>query len=193
MNMTFPKPDRISEQKLRSLGNKRYYRTLVLTIGWIVLVLTAFVAYMIALKRSFAQPQNYLILLLAILPFFPFGAHKVLRSKTFYATVVYTVNASQFEGLEWAGTRNRPTKVDVLEITFRRDDGKEIAVVYKKHPYPGKGLHYADGDRVLFIRGLKYPYKLTAAPGEKRTCPLCGATLEAEESACKGCGADLSE
>ena len=193
MSMIFTRPDRISEQKLRSLGNKRYYRTLVLTIGWIVLVLTAFVAYMIALKRSFAEPQNYLILILCILPFFPFGAHKVLLSKTFYATVSYEVNATQFEGLEWAGTRNRPTKVDVLEITFRRDDGKEIAVAYKKHPYPGKGLHYADGDRVLFIRGLKYPYKLTAAPDEKRTCPLCGATVEAESLVCRGCRLDLTE
>lgn len=187
------KPTTACEKKLTSLGSKRYYHALILTAAWLTLVVAAFAVFVIARSRSFAQPQNYLILLLAILPFFPFGAHKVLRSKTFYATVVYTVNASQFEGLEWAGTRNRPTKVDVLEITFCRDDGKEIAVAYKKHPYPGKGLHYADGDRVLFIRGLKYPYKLTAAPGEKRTCPLCGATLEAEESACKGCGADLSE
>ena len=191
MSMIFTRPDRISEQKLRSLGNKRYYRTLVLTIGWIVLVLTAFVAYMIALKRSFAEPQNYLILLLAILPFFPFGAHKVLLSKTFYATVDYNVNTNQFEGLEWAGTRNRPEKVAVLEITFRRDDGKKITVAYKKNSYPGKGLHYADGDRVLFVRGLKYPCKLTAA--EKLTCPRCGTTVETESPVCRGCRLDLTE
>ena len=181
-----------AEQKLRSLGNKRYYRTLVLTIGWIVLVLTAFVAYMIALQRSFAEPQNYLILLLGILPFFPFGAHKVLLSKTFYATVAYNVNATQFEGLEWAGTRNRPTKVDVLEITCQKDDGKQITVIFKKDRFPGKGLHYAEGDRILFIRGLKYPHKLSAA-GEKRTCPVCGTTVEADSPVCRKCRLDLTE
>ncbi len=180
-----------TEEKLITLGNKRYYRTLVLTIGWIVLVLTAFAAYMIALKRSFAEPQNYLILILCILPFFPLGAHKVLLSKTFYATVSYNVNATQFEGLEWAGTRNRPTKVDVLEITFKRDDGKEIMIAFKKDPFPTKGLHYGEGDRVLFVRGLKYPYKFPAAEGEKLTCPVCGTTVEAEQPVCRGCRLDF--
>jgi hypothetical protein len=182
-----------AEQKLRSLGNKRYYRTLILTVVWLVLVLAGFLAFMIVSKRSFADFRNYLILLLCLLPFFPFGAHKVLLSKTFYATVSYEVNATRFEGLEWAGTRNRPTKVDVLEITFKRDDGKEIMIAYKKNPYPGKGLHYADGTPVLFVRGLKYPYKCSAAEDTKFTCPACGTTVESDHPVCKGCRLDLTE
>lgn len=178
-----------AEQKLRSLGNKRYYRILVLTIGWIVLVLTAFVAYMIALKRSFAEPQNYLILILCILPFFPFGAHKILLSKTFYATVSYNVNATQFEGLEWAGTRNRPMKVDVLEITFKRDDGKEIMIAFKKDRFPMKGLLYSEGDRVVFVRGLKYPLKFPLTDEIKFTCPICG-TIISDGLVCKTCHYD---
>ena len=182
-----------TKRKLISLGNKRYYRVLALTVAWLILVLAAFAVFMIRPKSSFAEPQNYIILILCLLPFFPFGAHKVLLSKTFYATVSYGVNATQFEGLEWAGTRNRPTKVDVLEITFKRDDGKEILIAFKKDPFPMKGLHYGEGDRVLFVRGLKYPYKFPAAEGEKLTCPVCGTTVESEQPVCKGCRLNLSE
>ena len=182
-----------AEQKLRSLGNKHYYRTLILTGIWLILVIAAFAVYMISSKRSFAEPQNYLVLILCILPFFPLGAHKVLFSKTFYATVSYGVHGTQFESLKWASPRNRPTKADVLELTFKRDDGKEIMISYKKSAYPGKGFHYAEGDRVLFVRGLKYPYKLPAAQAEKFTCPRCGTTVEADHPICRGCRLDLSE
>ena len=183
-----------AEQKLIALGNKRYYRTLVLTIAWLILVMAAFVVSMTLGKRSLDEPRNYLVLILWVLPFFPFSAHKVLFSKTFYATVSYGVNANQFESLKWAGHNNhRPERVAVLEITFKRDDGKEITIAYKKSTYPGKGFHYAEGDRVLFVRGLKYPYKLPVAEHEKFTCPVCGTTVESKQLVCRGCHLDLSE
>lgn len=183
-----------AEAKLIALGNKRYYRTLALTVAWLIFVTAAFVVSVTLGKRSLAEPQSYLVLILWVLPFFPFGAHKVLFSKTFYATVSYGVNANQFESLKWAGHANhRPERVAVLEITFKRDDGKEITITYKKSTYPGKGFHYAEGDRVLFVRGLKYPYKLPAAEHEKLTCPACGTTVKAEEPVCKGCRLNLSE
>ena len=124
-----------AEQKLRSLGNKRYYLTLILTLTWLILVIAAFAVYMISSKRSFAEPQNHLVLILCILPFFPLGAHKVLFSKTFYATVSYGVHGTQFESLKWASPRNRPTKAAVLELTFKRADGKEIMRIYKGGAY----------------------------------------------------------
>ena len=183
-----------AEAKLTALGNKRYYRTLALTVAWLIFVTAAFVVSVTLGKRSLAEPRNYLVLILWVLPFFPFAAHKVLFSKTFYATVSYGVNANQFESLKWAGHANhRPERVAVLEITFKRDDGKEITITYKKSTYPGKGFHYAEGDRVLFVRGLKYPYKLPAAENEKLTCPACGTTVEAEEPVCRGCRLILSE
>ena len=182
-----------AERKLISLGHKRYCRTLILTITWIILVLAAFAGSMILSHRSFADPQNYLILLLCILPFFPFGAHKVLFSKTFYATVSYNVHAEQFESLKWAGTRNRPERVAVLEITFQKDDGKEIMIAYKKSSYPMKGFHYSEGDRVFFVRGLKFPFKFPTAEAEKYTCPRCGTTMESDTMICRGCRGDFSD
>ena len=181
------------ERKLITLGNKRFTRTLILTVTWLALVVAAFAVCVIALKRSLADPQSYLILLLGVPPFFPFGVHKVLLSKTFRATVVYNVHSTQFEGLEWAETHNRPTKVDILEIICRRDDGKEIAVTFKKDRFPNKGLHYAEGDRLLFVRGLKYPYRLSATDGAVFTCPLCGTTVEAHLLVCRKCRLDLNQ
>lgn len=183
-----------AEAKLTALGNKRYYRTLALTVAWLIFVTAAFVVSMSLGKHSWAEPRGYLVLILWILPFFPFGAHKVLLSKTFYATVSYGVNANQFESLKWAGHANhRPERVAVLEITFKRDDGKEITIAYKKSTYPGKGFHYAEGDRVLFVRGLRFPCKLPCAEAEKFTCPLCGTTMEAEAMVCRSCRTDLSD
>ncbi len=59
-----------TEQKLIVLGNKRYYRALVLTIAWLILVLAAFVVFMIVSDSSFSDSRNYIILILSILPFF---------------------------------------------------------------------------------------------------------------------------
>ncbi len=181
-----------AEAKLTALGNKRYYRTLALTVAWLIFVTAAFVVCVTLGKSSLAEPHSYLILVLWVLPFFPFGAHKILLSKTFYATVSYGVNANQFESLKYQSGWNVPQKVSVLEITFKRDDGKEITITYKKSTYPGKGFHYAEGDRVLFVRGLRFPCKLPCAEAEKFTCPLCGTTIEAETMVCRSCRTDLS-
>ena len=183
-----------SERKLIALGNKRYYCTLALTVAWIILVLAGFAIFMITTKRSFNNFRNYLFLILCVLPFFPFGAHKVLFSKSFYATVSYGIHGNQFESLKWAGNLNRrPEQVAVLEITFKKDNGKEIVIAYKKSTYTGKGFHYSEGDRVFFVRGLKYPYKFPAIGGEKFTCPVCGTTIKTEQPVCSGCRLDYTK
>ena len=71
------------EARFIALGNKRYYRTLILTAVWILLVIASFLVFVISTERSFADLGNYLILLLCIVPFFPFSAHKILLSKSF--------------------------------------------------------------------------------------------------------------
>ncbi len=185
--------DKSAEEKLIALGNKRYYRVLALTIAWIIFVPTALVITLITTNRSVADPRYYIPLILLVLPFFPFSAHKVLFSKTFYATVSYNVHETQFESLKWTNPRNRPERVDVVEITFKMDDGGEITITYKKDKFPLKGLHYNDGDRVFFVRGLKYPVEFPLTAGAKYTCPVCGTTVEAERPICKGCRLDLSE
>ena len=151
------------ENRLIVLGNKKYRKTLLLTLAWVYLVLVFFVVFIIRSERSFAEIRNYIVLLLWIVPFFPFSAHKVLFSKTFYATVAYKVN------------------------------GKKFTVTYKKDIYLMDGLHYVADDRVYFVRGLKYPFRFPIDTTRDHTCPVCGRTIEAGESTCKRCALNLKE
>ena len=185
--------DRRAENALISLGRKRYLRVLILTLGWTFFLPVALVITLIATNRSVADPRYYIPLILWVLPFFPFSAHKVLFSKTFYATVSYNVHETQFESLKWSNPRNRPERVDVVEITFRKDKGGEITVAYKKDRFPLKGLHFEDGDRVFFVRGLKYPVEFPLTGKDKVTCPVCGTTIETENLVCRGCRLNLTE
>ena len=181
------------ENRLIVLGNKKYRKTLLLTLAWVYLVLVFFVVFIIRSERSFAEIRNYIVLLLWIVPFFPFSAHKVLFSKTFYATVAYKVNSIQFDSLKRASGMQKPDKVAVLEITYKKDDGKKFTVTYKKDVYLMDGLHYSEGDRVFFVRGLKYPFKFPVNNEKDYTCPACGRTIEAGETTCKRCELNLKE
>lgn len=177
------------ENKLIALGNKRYKKTLLLTLAWIYLVLVFFVIFIMRTERSFAEIRNYIILLLCVIPFFPFSAHKVLFSKTFYATVAYKVNSLQ---MKTSGT-SKVEKVPVLEVTFKKDNGEKFTATYKKDIYLMDGLHYVAGDKVYFVRGLKYPFRFPIDTTRDHTCPVCGRTIEAGESTCKRCALNLKE
>jgi hypothetical protein len=185
--------DKNTERKLIALGHKRFYRVLALTVAWISFVIAVFILFVINEERSFADLHNYIILLLCILPFFPFSAHKTLFSKTFYATVSYTVNETQFDTLRQAYVSNRPEVVNVLEVTYEKDNGKKFALTYKKDKYLVEGLHYDEGDRVFFVRGLKYPLKFPITEGKEFTCPVCGHTVSAEDTVCKSCRLDFTD
>ena len=179
------------EQKLIDIGNKRYYQVMLLTIAWSILVVIFWLLFMILGSHSFLFVANYVPLVLCALPCF--FTWKTLSSKTFYATVNYTVNSTQFQQLKEAYVRDRPDTVDVLEVRFKKDDGKEFTTQYKRKNYVMDGIHYDSGDRVLFVRGLKYPIVLPITDTIERTCPVCGRTLEAQQMTCKRCNFDFSD
>ena len=185
--------DKNTEKKLITLGNKRFYRVLALTVAWIAFVIIVFITFVINEERSFADLHNYIILLLCILPFFPFSAHKTLFSKTFYATVAYTVNETQFDTLRQAYVSNRPEVINVLEVTYEKDNGKKFTLAYKKDKYLVEGLHYDEGDRVFFARGLKYPMEFPLPEGKEFKCPFCGRTVTADSKVCPRCKIDFLE
>ena len=183
--------DKKIEQKLIDIGNKRYFRAILLTIGWSILVVIFWLLFMILGCHSFLFIANYVPLVLCALP--GFFTWKTLSSKTFYATVNYTVNSTQFQQLKEAYVSDRPETVDVLEVRFKKDDGKEFTTQYKRKNYVMDGIHYDSGDRVLFVRGLKYPIVLPITGVIERTCPVCGRTLEAQKMTCKRCNFDFSD
>ena len=77
--------DQETERKLLQLGRKKYVKTLTLTILWCVLVLGAWIAYIVYSGRSWNSPSVFAYPLLCLLPFFPFRVQKILFSKTFMA------------------------------------------------------------------------------------------------------------
>ena len=178
-----------SERKLQELGNKRFYKVLVLTVAWITFVVVSFVMFVISDGRSFAEMRNYILLAPCILPFFPFSAHKTLFSKTFYATVAYTVNATQYGQIKRAYVSQKygVESVSVLEVTYTRDDGQKFTVVYKKDKYLINDLHFDEGDRVFFARGLKYPMEFPLPEGKAFKCPVCGRSVQADSQVCSRC------
>ena len=185
--------DKNTESRLVAIANKRYYRVALLSAGWIFAVLFGWLAFMIFGTRSFSLVPNYIPLLLLIVPFFPFSAHKVILSKTFYATVDHKVSYTQFQQLKEAYVSGRPDTVEALSVKFRSDDGKEFSVIYKKKNYVMDGIHYEEGDRVLFVRGLKYPFKFPITDEVERTCPVCGRTIAIEQRVCGKCNFDYSK
>ena len=123
------------EARFIALGNKRYYRTLVLTAVWILLVIAAFLVFVISTERSFADLGNYLILLLCIIPFFPFSAHKILLSKSFYASVSLATDDALYDELRKAYMSNRFDVENVRSVTFQKDSGEKFTVSYKIKSY----------------------------------------------------------
>ena len=185
--------DKNTEDRLVAIANKRYYRVLLLSICWIVVLLFCWFAFMIFGERSFSLIANYIPLIFLVIPFFPFSAHKVIFSKTFYATVDHKVSYTQFQQLKEAYVSGRPDTVEALSIKFRSDDGKEFSLIYKKKNYVMDGIHYGEGDRVLFVRGLKYPFKLPITDAVERTCPVCGRTVGISQRVCAKCKFDYSK
>ena len=181
------------EARFIALGNKRYYRTLVLTVVWILLVIAAFLVFVISTESSFADLGNYLILILCIIPFFPFSAHKVLLSKSFYASVSHATDNALFDELRKAYVSNRFDVENTRSVTFEKDSGEKFTVSYKIKSYIMDGLHYGEGDRVFFVRGLKYPLKFPITVGKEFTCPVCGHSLSAEDTVCKSCKLDFAD
>lgn len=185
--------DKNAERKLTALGDKRFYKAFIVSIAWEILVLVLWIFWSINSQRAFGDIRTYLPIVFCVIPFYPFKAHKILFSKSFYATVAYTTNAAQFDSLKkaYVSERFRPDVVDVLEVTYEKDDGKKFTLVYKKDKYLVDGLHYDEGDRVFFVRGLKYPMEFPLPEGKDFKCPICGRTVTADSKVCGRCKTDF--
>lgn len=184
-----------AESKLTALGNRRFYKALIFTLTWEILLIAVWIAWSVISLMSFGDMRTYLPLALGVIPFYPFKVHKILFSNSFYATVSYTANEAQFDSLKksYASAKFCPDVVNVLEVTYERDDGKKFTVAYKKDKYLLDGLHYDEGDRVFFVRGLKYPMEFPLPADKDIKCPVCGRTVTADSKTCNRCKIDFSE
>lgn len=186
--------DKDIENKLTALGNKKYCKALILTIAWIGLMMTAWIFFTIKSERSFDDPSNFIYPLLCVLPFFPFKVQSILMTKTFYATVASAKFSSKYKTVTGPMTWTQTKELEVLaaEVLFKGDNGEKYTVTYKEASVLANDIYYKQGDRVLVIRGLKYPVKYPIPDTEEYICPVCGNFIKVGKKSCGWCKADFS-
>lgn len=182
-----------TERKLLALGNRRYFRVLTLTIGWILLVFAVWLYTAFRSERGFTSPSNFVFPLLWVLPFYPFRVQNTLRSKTFYANVVSAKYSSTFKALTGPMTwkQMREMEVSTADVVFDGDHGERLCVTYKERSVLANEIYYKPGDRVLVLRGLKYPVKYPIPDDAEYLCPVCGNFIKPARRRCPWCKANF--
>jgi len=186
--------DKETEQKLILLGKKKYAKTLILTALWIIGVLTAGITWTIMAEEPINSPSNFIYPLLCILPFYPFKAHKILFTKTFYGKVESAKYSSQYKTVTGRMTihQMKELEVDTANVSFKGDHGESYAVTYKEASVLANDIYYKQRDRVLVIKGLKYPVKYPLPDDSEYICPVCGNYIKPGKRVCGWCKADFT-
>ena len=182
-----------TERKLLALGNRRYLRVLALTIGWILLVLAAWLYTAFHFARGFTSPSNFVFPLLWVLPFYPLRVQNTLCGKTFYANVVSAKYSSTYKALTGPMTwkQMREMEVSTADVVFDGDHGERLRVTYKERSVLANEIYYKPGDRVLVLRGLKYPVKCPIPDDAEYLCPVCGNFIKPGRRRCQWCRANF--
>ncbi len=183
-----------TERKLLKLGNKKYSKTLALTILWCVGILSVGAVWTILSERPINSPSNFIYPMLCILPFYPFKVHKLLRTRTFYGKVKSAKYSSRYKTTTGPITWNQAKELEVLtaEVVFRGDHGEKFVTTYKESSVLSKEIYYKQDDRVLVIQGLKYPVKLPIPEDAEYLCPVCGNFIKPGKKRCGWCKSDFS-
>lgn len=186
--------DKETEQKLILLGRKKYTKVLTLTILWIVGVLTAGIVWTLAAAKPLNSPSNFIYPLLCLLPFYPFRVHKILFTRTFYGKVETAKFQNKFKTTTGPVTWNQAKELEILaaEVVFKGDKGEKYAVVYKENSVLSNEIYYKPRERVLVIKGLKYPVKYPIPDDAEYICPVCGNFIKPGKRLCGWCKADFS-
>ncbi len=184
-----------TERRLIALGNRKYCTALILTVGWIVLMLALWVLSDLYWGRPFLSAYNLAFPALCILPFFPFKVQRILRMKTFYGEVVSAKFSTVYKspiGLPsvWS---TKELDLPAGTFVFRGKNGMEYAATYTKDSVLAHELYYKQGDRVFVIRGLKYPVKIPIPEAQEYLCPACGNFIKPGKRRCAWCRSDFSE
>ncbi len=132
--------------------------------------------------------------LLCILPFYPLKVQKTLLTKTFYGKVAYAKFSSNYKTATGPITWNQAKELEMLtaEVLFTGDHGEKYRVTYKESSVLANEIYYKQDDRVLVIRGLKYPVKYPIPDEEQYLCPVCGNFIKPGKKHCQWCKSDFS-
>ncbi len=187
--------DKSTEKKLLALGRKKYLKTLFLTIAWFLLVIALWVGITRATGRDLLEPSSCLYTLLLILPFYPLRVQRVLFTKTFYGKVGVVKMANQnksITGLVTSAQIQKEMEEQGVLVQFNGDRGERYTVYYREQSIlANHELYYQPGDRVLVIRGLRFPVKYPIPEDAPYVCPVCGHQIKIGHRNCGWCKADF--
>ncbi len=184
------------ERKLKALCRRKLIKAWGFTVLWYAAVIAGWAYITVTMNRPVLDPGLIVYLALFILPFYPFRVHRTLFSKSFYANVgavKYADDLKLVQGAVMRGGRTiaRAYEREVLSVTFHGDNGDKITVLYNEHNVRADGGYYKFGDRVLVLKGLKYPVKVPLPEDERMICPVCGLFIPKGERHCSWCNADF--
>lgn len=191
-NHMYPKLDMHTEKRLIALGNKKFIKTLLLTIGWTAAVLYLWYLYVISFERSFTHPTCFAFPLLLILPYFPFQAHKILFGKTFYGRVMSAKYRMRRKWITLTVAEMRNAEYQTADVRFVGRDGEIVQINYKQKSILAKNIYYKPDDYIFFVRGLRYPVRYPIPDDQEQICPSCGSFMKAGKRRCGWCKADFS-
>jgi len=193
------------ERKLRALCRRKLIKAWALLALWYAAVMGGWGYMTVTMNRPMLGADTFVYLILLALPFFrPFRVHRILFAKTFYANVgqvKYTEDLKVVQGavMRRGRTVARAYEREVVSVTFHGDNGERETIVYNEHNVRGDNCYYKYGDRVLVLKGLRYPVKVPLPETEKMLCPVCGIFLKDDAAdpydttprKCSWCGADF--
>ncbi len=184
-----------TERKLKALGQRNYIKTLCLTLLWFALVAVAWFLLIPHSGGSPTEPSSFIFPLLLILPFSPFHAHRVLFGKTFYGKVVLAQAESKPQGISAGGvplyrTAGKAFYATAEHVVVVGGNGERLDTFYREPTILGMD-YYQKGDRVLVIRGLRYPVKCPIPEDVPYVCPSCSHHINIGQRRCGWCKAEF--
>lgn len=184
--------DKRTEDKLIQIGRRKYIRAIVLTALWFVLVIFAWIYLTDKFNRSLTEPSSFVYPLLLVLPFYPFRVYEIFKTKTFYGEITTAKYGRRVRAtgdfMTWKQANSMEEQF--AEIVVMGDSGKSFTTKLTKGSILHDEIFYKPGDRVLVVRGLKYPIKCPIPKDEEYICPSCGNFVHAGRCSCSWCKSD---
>ena len=148
-----------TEEEYRKLSRRQVLKKLIPAVFWIVLDLVCWFSYAAVSGKPVTHPGSIFFTILLILPFYPFRIHLLLWQETFYGTVA-DLRYERKMITDWTAKTNRRYK-DVFVLYIRTDEGITEKLYFITNDDIRKCAYYRKDDRVLKLKGVKFPVKIT--------------------------------
>lgn len=148
-----------TEEEYRKLSRRQVLKKLIPAVCWFVLDLACWFAYAAVSGKPVTHPGSIFFTILLILPFYPFRIHLLLWQETFYGTVA-DLRYERKMITDWTAKTNRRYK-DVFVLYIRTDEGLTEKLYFITNDDIRKCAYYRKDDRVLKLKGVKFPVKIT--------------------------------